>query len=95
MLLHSSAAGAGALIVPTRVRSNVVMSKERHEQGLYNPHVPEGNIIVDTFLASCYTDAVRPGVAAALLRPVFYGVGLVHALAAQLTGAARAPSSPA
>lgn len=38
--------------------------------GLYNPQTEAGRIVVDGFVASCYTDAVRPAAAHALLAPV-------------------------
>ncbi|OSX73614.1 hypothetical protein BU14_0333s0003 [Porphyra umbilicalis] len=37
--------------------------------GLYNPHTVDGGLLVDGIRTSCYTTAVEPAVAAALLAP--------------------------
>lgn len=37
--------------------------------GLYNPQTKSGDIVVDGILASCYTEAVGPAVAHAMLAP--------------------------
>lgn len=44
--------------------------QERYDNGLYNPQTARGDIVVDGVLASCYTDAVEPVVAHALLTPL-------------------------
>lgn len=47
--------------------------------GLYNPQTAAGSIVVDSVVASCYTQAVQPGAAHALLTPLraaFKRVGL-------------------
>ena len=38
--------------------------------GLFNPHTKHGDIVVDGVKASCYTEAVHPKLAHALLAPV-------------------------
>jgi len=47
--------------------------------GLYAPHTLAGTVVVDGVVASCYTTAVRPAVAAALLAPVRWAFGVVGA----------------
>lgn len=39
-------------------------------RGLFNPHTKSGSIVVDGFLVTCYTEAVAPLLAHALLHPV-------------------------
>ena len=38
--------------------------------GLYNPHTKTGDIVVDGIKTSCYTEAVHPTIAHALLMPI-------------------------
>lgn len=53
------------------VRDDHVTSVEfRMETGLYNPQTARGDIVVDGVIASCYTDAVEPLAAHALLSPL-------------------------
>lgn len=40
------------------------------EAGLFNPHTASGSILVNGIAVSCYTDAVKPNLAHALLAPV-------------------------
>jgi len=54
----------GALEAVTAVTASVAPS------GRYAPHTAAGSIVVDGVTASCYTTAVDPGVAHALLAPV-------------------------
>lgn len=39
-------------------------------KGVWNPHTKSGSIVVDGFVASCYTEAVKPVAAHALLTPL-------------------------
>lgn len=62
--------------------------------GLYNPQTRSGDIVVDGIVASCYTEAVSPVIAHAMLAPVRglanFGVGwLQGAVAATVAGAAK------
>lgn len=56
------------------------------ERGLYNPQTESGDIVVDGVLCSCYTEAVRPVLAHALLAPVRlagnWGVDLLSVVSA-------------
>ena len=46
------------------------ISKEWFTPGIYCPHTPGGSIIVDSVLASCYTDLMSPTLAHTLMYPV-------------------------
>lgn len=49
----------------------VVLSKSYVQRtGLYNPQTIAGDIVVDNFKASCYTSAVEPNFAHAVLAPL-------------------------
>lgn len=48
----------------------IVEKRTVRDRGLYNPHTASGWIVVDGVLVSCYTAAVRPTAAHALLAPV-------------------------
>lgn len=72
--LFAGAAGAPATVtVVSRVAG----------RGLYAPHTADGGVLVDGIRASCYTTAVEPRVAAALLTPVRWAVALAGASAGQ------------
>lgn len=48
-----------------------VTAKDRVvERGLFNPHTTQGDIVVDGFLVSTYTSAVKPVSAHALMAPI-------------------------
>ena len=47
-------------------------------RGLFNPHTLSGTIFVDGVLTSCYTAAVAPSVATALLSPIRSVANLLH-----------------
>ena len=49
--------------------------------GLYNPHTHSGDIVVNGYRASCYTEAIHPTIAHAVLKPfaILYTAGLKKA----------------
>lgn len=57
-------------------------------RGLYAPHTADGAVLVDGIRASCYTMAVEPRVAAALLAPARWAVSLAGASAGRAVGRA-------
>lgn len=61
--------GATSPSVP-RWRTVVVQMQVVQMRGMWNPHTSAGDIVVDGFLASCYTSAVSFSTAHALLTPV-------------------------
>lgn len=59
-------------------------------RGLFAPHTADGGVLVDGIRASCYTTAVEPRVAAALLAPARWAVALAGASAGRAVGRAVA-----
>lgn len=57
-------------------------------KGVWNPHTKSGSIVVDGFVASCYTEAVRPMAAHALLTPLRASLNSVVTQAWRLLNAA-------
>lgn len=51
----------------------VVQVRSVEGRGLFNPQTEDGDIVVDGFVASVYTEAVRPAPAHALLAPMRAG----------------------
>lgn len=62
---------AGARLVHVSGTRPVVRKVTRAvHRGVWNPHTMSGSIVVDGFVASCYTEAVKPVAAHALLTPL-------------------------
>lgn len=60
-----------SLISDTGVAAAVVTSiSYTRREGLFNPHTTHGDIVVDGFHTSCYTEAIRPYTAHAFLAPL-------------------------
>lgn len=67
MPARNAATGA---IVEVEGKSEEIVAIDRVEaEGLYNPHTLQGDIVVDGFRVSSYTDACPPGAAQAALAP--------------------------
>uniref|UniRef100_A0A7S1TJP3 Hint domain-containing protein n=1 Tax=Compsopogon caeruleus TaxID=31354 RepID=A0A7S1TJP3_9RHOD len=63
---HSVLVTIGDRVEPTEVTS---VRHVRRSAGLYNPQTQDGNILVNGFVVSCYTETVYPTIAHALLLP--------------------------
>lgn len=57
-------------------------------KGLYNPHTVDGGVLVDGIRASCYTTAVEPRLAGALLAPARWAVAVGGASVGRAVGRA-------
>lgn len=68
------------------VPDRVAHSRSTVERGLFNPQTASGDIVVNGILTTCYTEAVIPMVAHALLAPVR---GLAQAKAEWIGGYVR------
>lgn len=66
----STVVAGDALIAADGTRAVVTGVSRIVASGLFNPHTLGGSLVVDGLAVSCYTTAVRVGVADALLAPV-------------------------
>jgi len=67
-----------SLVSSSGVPLKIVSIKAVRLEGLYNPHTLAGDVVVNGIRASCFTEAVEPKMAHALLRPLelAYRLGL-------------------
>ena len=70
-LKAASQVSFGSQLVMSSGNTTVVPRLETvTELGLYNPHTLEGQIVVDGVVAPCFTRAIHPSIANALLIPL-------------------------
>lgn len=79
VLAPASTAKAGdSLTLANGASAKISAVGTAYAPGLYNPHTMTGDIVVDGFLTSTYTDAVHPTLAHAVLYPLrqLYSAGI-------------------